>query len=445
MGGTRLGRRGGWSVAVFVLALVVALAAGLAPAAEARPKERAGARAEQAQDGRDAEGRGVQAGAVRSQAVPGQYIVTLKQGTDPTAKARGLARAHGLDLLHVYEYALTGFAARVPAGRLAQLQADPDVARIDEDREVSIDAQAVPTGIDRVDGELSRTLSGNGSGAVDVDVAVIDTGIDLDHPDLAVFGKGKNCVRGGRSADDGHGHGTHVAGTIGAKDDGTGVVGVAPGARLWPVRVLDNNASGSWSSIICGIDFVTANADKIEVANMSLGGGAASADKEPCGPGTTALHNAICNSVKAGVTYAVAAGNSKVDANNIVPATYGEVITVSALADFNGQPGGGAPSTCRADVDDTFANFSNYGADIDLIAPGVCINSTWKGGGYNTISGTSMASPHVAGAAAHYTAGNGSATPAQVQTALQGAGTTDWNDVDDPDPDKEKLLNVAAF
>ena len=128
-----------------------------------------------------------------------------------------------------------------------------------------------------------------------------------------------------------------------------------------------------------------------------------------------------------------------------MPAAYDEVITVSALADFNGLPGGGAAATCRTDVDDTFADFSNYGADVDIIAPGVCINSTWKGGGYNTISGTSMASPHVAGGAALYKANNPGATPAQVRTALRSAGTTDWSNSDDPDGIKEPLLNVSTF
>ena len=124
------------------------------------------------------------------------------------------------------------------------------------------------------------------------------------------------------------------------------------------------------------------------------------------------------------------------------------MITVSALADFNGQPGGGAPATCRADVDDIFANFSNFsnfGADVDLIAPGVCILSTWKGGAYNTISGTSMATPHVTGAAALYKSTHPGATPAQVKSALQSAGNTNWNNADDHDAIKEPLLNVAAF
>jgi subtilisin family serine protease len=157
------------------------------------------------------------------------------------------------------------------------------------------------------------------------------------------------------------------------------------------------------------------------------------------------MHQAICNSVAAGVTYVVAAGNESDDAANHVPAAYDEVITVSALADFNGAPGGGAASTCRADEDDTLANFSNYGTDVDLIAPGVCINSTWKGGGYNIISGTSMASPHVAGAAALYKVKNPGASPLQVKSGLQTAGTTDWNNADDHDNGKERLLNVATL
>ena len=191
---------------------------------------------------------------------------------------------------------------------------------------------------------------------VDVDVAVIDTGVDLDHPDLNVNPAGaKNCtVFGLGSADDHNGHGSHVAGTIGALDNTTGVVGVAPGARIWPVKVLNAAGSGLNSDVICGIDYVAAHADEIEVANMSLGGGGE--DDGNCGAtNDDAMHAAICETVAHGVTFVVAAGNDSADASTSTPAAYDEVITVSALADFNGQPGGGAPSTCRADQDDTFA------------------------------------------------------------------------------------------
>jgi subtilisin len=375
--------------------------------------------------------------------VPDQYIVVFKDTvSDAATKARGLAAQHGLTLQHTYNHALKGFSAVIPSARLARLQADPDVAYIAPDQIVTIAAQTLPTGINRIDGERSSTVSGDGSGSVDVDVAVIDTGIDIDHLDLNVVG-GKNCSTG-RSYDDGNGHGTHVAGTIAAKDDYNGVVGVAPGARLWAVRVLDNSGRGSWSSVICGVDWVTANAGTIEVANMSLGGGGSEPSASGCSTGD-ALHDAICKSVAEGVTYAVAAGNSSDDASRHVPAAYDEVITVSALADFDGVSGGLGEPTCRADEDDSFANFSNYGADVDLIAPGVCINSTWKGGGYNTISGTSMASPHVAGAAALYKANNPGATPLQVKSALTSNGTNDWNNADDKDSTKEPLLNVMNF
>jgi subtilisin len=371
--------------------------------------------------------------------VPGHYIVVLAPGVNSLNAANEMGRAHGLAVGHVYSHAINGFAARIPDARLEKVKSDPRVLFVDEDRVFTIQAQNIPTGITRIEANLSSTQSGNGSGSVNVDVAVIDTGIQTNHPDLNVVG-GRNCSTG-TSWSDGHGHGTHVAGTVAAKDDGVGVVGVAPGARLWAVRVLNNAGSGTTSSIICGVDWVTANAAIIEVANMSLGG---SGSDSNCG-GNDSYHNAICRSVAAGVTYVVAAGNSSANANNFQPATYEEVITVSALADFNGAPGGGAASTCRADVDDTFANFSNYGADVDLIAPGVCILSTWKGSSYNTISGTSMASPHVAGAAALYKANNPSATPAQVKSALINNGNSNWNNVDDPDGIKEPLLNVKNF
>ncbi len=374
------------------------------------------------------------------------YIVVL----DDSVAARTVAAAHadrfGLDLGHVYSSALRGYSTTMTADVAALVAKLPGVASVQKDTPVHTTAQTTPTGVNRADADLSPTARIDGADQrVDVDVAVIDTGVDLDHPDLNVNRAGaENCALLSLSADDDHGHGSHVAGTIGALDNTTGVVGVAPGARIWPVKVLNALGSGLNSDVICGIDYVTAHADEIEVANMSLGGGGE--DDGNCGQTSgDAMHAAICASVAAGVTFVVAAGNESADASTSTPAAYDEVITVSALADFNGVPGGGAPSTCRADEDDTFASFSNYGADVDVIAPGVCIDSTWMNGGYNTISGTSMASPHVAGGAALIAANNPSATPAQVKSQLIGAGTTDWNDADDPDNTKERLLSVSTY
>jgi subtilisin len=284
----------------------------------------------------------------------------------------------------------------------------------------------VPTGIERIGWLTSSALDGGALAAkIYPGVAIIDTGISPNHPDLNVVG-GRNCSTG-NSWSDGNGHGTHVAGTVAARG---AIVGVAPGAPLYAVRVLNNAGSGSWSSIICGVDWVTANAATIKVANMSLGGSGTAGS----GCASSSLRQAICRSVAAGVTYVVAAGNSASDAAGFVPAAYPEVITVAAIADFDGKAGGGATATCRSDVDDTHANFSNYGiagagaaGHVDITAPGVCIKSTWHSGdGYHTISGTSMASPHVAGAAALWLSGR-SGSPADVRTALKGATNGDYS------------------
>src|SRR6266545_36739 len=376
------------------------------------------------------------AAAVQPTAI-GNYIVVLEATAGaPAAVAARQARTFGAKVGFVYGSALKGYSATMPVADVQALRRDPNVASISLDRQVHIDGQTIPTGIKRIDGKKSSTVSGNGRGSVDVDVAVIDTGISTSHPELNVVG-GRACS--GTTFNDQNGHGSHVAGIIAARDNGSGVVGVAPGARLWAVRVLNASGSGTFSQIICGVDFVTRNAATIKVANMSLGG----AGFDPgtgCSTGD-ALHDAICRSVQAGVTYVVAAAN----AANTIPAAYNEVITVSALADFNGLPGGGAAPTCRSDVDDTFADFSNFGADIDLIAPGVCILSTYKGTGFAVLSGTSMASPHVAGAAALYISTHPGASPATVKSALQSAGNLTWNNSDDHDGTKERLLNVDAF
>jgi subtilisin len=375
---------------------------------------------------------GARAGASR---VP-SYIVTLKSG-DPGAFASEQARSHGHAVEQVYRHALRGYAARMSASEAARLATDPRVASVVPDRVVTIAAQTLPAGIDRVDSDVSSTKAGDHRGSVDVDIAIMDTGIDAKHRDLNVVG-GVNCVPGGGSSNDLNGHGTHVSGIAAAKDNSVGVVGVAPGARLWAVRVLNSQGGGLFSTIICGVDWITAHADVIEVANMSLGG---FGPEGSCTDG--GLHEAICASVDAGVTYVVAAGNSAEDAASFVPASYDEVVTVSAITDFDGQPGGVGAPTCQIGTDDQFAFFSNFGADVDLAAPGVCVLSTWRGGGYRSISGTSQASPHVAGAAGLYKAGHPSATPADVKAALLAAGTFDWTG--DPDGTQEPLVNVGGF
>ena len=391
---------------------------------------------------------GVNAAPRAGAATTGRYIVVLKDSVNtPAAVAAEHARTQSARIRHVYRSALKGYSATLSSDRLASLRADPRVAYLAADRPVRTTGQVLPTGIDRVDAEQSSTRSGDGNGTVDVDVAVLDSGIDIDHPDLRVAG-GVNCV-GGSSFDDDFIHGTHVAGTVAAKDNHIGVVGVAPGARLWAVKVVDETGTGTVESVMCGVDWVTAHRSTIEVANMSLGGEGTEPPGEGCTTGEP-FHDAVCRSVRAGITYAVAAGNDASNARAVAPASYNEVITVSALADFDGKPGGKTPGrTClppRArERDDSFADFSNFGRDIDLIAPGVCILSTVPGGGYLRADGTSMASPHVAGAAALYKASHPQASPVQVKRALQRAGSLNWNNADDPDGIKERLVNVDAF
>ena len=357
--------------------------------------------------------------------VPDQFIVVLKDNVDVDTAAEELTKKNGGELHHVYKHAMKGFAVKLNENKRKDLESDLRVESVSEDFEVSIDAKAVPvtpqaqylpSGINRINAE-NKVNKGTG-----IEVAVIDTGIDLNHPDLKanILG-GKNCMRGGSYAD-GNGHGTHVAGTIAALSNSIGVVGVAPEAKLWSVRVLDNAGNGTWSSVICGIDFVTSQASHIKVANMSLGGGGTAGTS--CG--SSPLRQAICNSVNAGVTYVVAAGNAAADLKNMVPAAYPEVIVVSALADSNGASCGGGAATGYG-ADDTFVSFSNFAtlaADTSRLigAPGVDIYSTWKGSGYNTISGTSMATPHVAGAAALYIKAYPGVSPAHVRAGLLALG-----------------------
>jgi hypothetical protein len=352
--------------------------------------------------------------------VPGQFIVVVSERFDPAQIAADYAAVP----LHVYRVASRGFAARLSETQVNLLRTDPRVNNVVADRKVSTTAkpgsgggggatEITPTGIQRIDAE--------GAIASNAIVAIIDTGIDLDHPDLNVSqdcwfsAYGPNRA----DADDGNGHGTHVAGTVGAVANTVGVKGVAPGVSLCPVRVLDSSGSGAWSSIIAGVDYVTAKrlaGVNIKVANMSLGGCATvvfiwcvaepPAGNSSCGVvnGTVEdpLHKAICNSTAAGVVYSVAAGNDDADALFFVPAAYPEVIAVSAIADYNGKGGGGAkaPRGCNYGADDSLASFSNYGETVGIAAPGVCILSTYKGGGTKSLSGTSMAAPHVTGAIA---------------------------------------------
>jgi subtilisin len=360
----------------------------------------------------------------------------------------------GAQVPYTFNSVIHGFTARIPNRQVIDaLAKDPRVSYIEQDQQVQVfqipsqptgTNQALPTGINRIDADLSPIRSGDGTdnNNVDVDIAILDTGIDLSHPDLNVYVQ-KTFVSGTSSANDDNGHGTHVAGIAAAKDNSYGVVGVAPGARLWDIKVLDSTGSGLISDIIAGIDYIASFANQVDVANLSFG----------CQCKSAALDSAINNAVAKGITFVVAAGNAHTDASTFSPANNPNVIAVSAIADSDGKCGGVRSSTSYG-RDDSFASFSNYGSTVDMAAPGVSILSTYKGSTYAYMSGTSMAAPHAAGAAALYKGTvNLSASSSSVKNALQSQGSKmstvcDGNGhgyfTGDPDSYHEPLLYVGT-
>lgn len=379
-----------------------------------------------------------------------RWIVLLDDSADPALFSDELA-SNGKATERIYTHAIKGFSIRLSENDAASLALDSRVKLVEPDIQLSINApggvpgkpgggggggggdgdpppQVIPSNISRIEADQ------NSNTGVGTEVAVIDTGITLNHPDLKAHILGDiNFVNSKKNGNDDNFHGTHVAGIIGAIDNTEGVVGVAPDTGLWAVKVLDSQGSGWVTDIVAGIDWVTANAGHIDVANMSFSGFGYS--------GT--LHAAIQGMVAAGVTAVAAASNNYSNAANYSPGSFPEVICVSGMRDTN----------------DKFYHWSNYGSVIDLIAPGVSVYSTLPGKKgiplYGSLSGTSMSAPHVAGAAALYIASNPSATPAQVMAGLQAAGYLPgggWEDdplvsLNHPDPDgiTEKLVMAGSL
>ncbi|MEU4999634.1 S8 family peptidase [Streptomyces sp. NPDC021622] len=334
-------------------------------------------------------------GAGEPGSISGSYIVTLKGGTKaPSEAGKGIAEKYGAKISHTYSTALNGYAVKAGSKEAKRLAGDADVASVVQDSTVSLDhTQKNPPswGLDRIDQRdlpLDKSYTWPESAGQGVTAYVIDTGIRSTHTDFGGrASSGWDFIDNDATAQDGNGHGTHVAATVAG-----GKYGVAKKANVVGVRVLDNAGSGTTAQVIAGIDWVTKNAKKPAVANLSLGGSA-----------NVQLDAAVRNSIASGVTYTVAAGNDGLPAFLSSPARVKEAVTVGAT-----------------DIKDARASFSNWGASLDLFAPGVGITSAWNTGdsATNTISGTSMAAPHVAGAAALYLSDHAAAAPAEVSKAL---------------------------
>ncbi|WP_432057168.1 S8 family peptidase [Streptomyces sp. bgisy022] len=376
----RLATLGAAASAALVVSLVSALPAGAAPAA--------------------AEGRIQYEGAAN--AVAGSYIVTLKadEARSGTAEGRAVAKKHGAEIERTYTKALNGYEVEASEAEAKRLAADPAVASVVQNRTFHVTGtQTNPPswGLDRIDQEnlpLDNSYTYPDSAGEGVTAYVIDTGVRITHSDFGGRASyGYDAIDNDNTAQDGHGHGTHVAGTVAGSS-----YGVAKKAKVVGVRVLNNSGSGTTAQVVAGIDWVAQNAVKPAVANMSLGGGADSA-----------LDAAVRNAIASGITFVVAAGNESTNASTKSPARVAEAITVGATTSS-----------------DARASYSNYGSVLDVFAPGSSITSAWNSSdsATSTISGTSMASPHVAGAAALHLADNPSATPAQVSSALTAAATS---------------------
>lgn len=363
------------------------------------------------------------------------YIVSLSPAAvDAGVDGQTIAERYDAPLIHDFP-ALHQFNVLLTADEVVQLRANSDVAAlmsdgpayladVEDDAADSVASSVDPrSGIDRIHADQVSLPAG--IDPADVNVAVLDTGVSSKQPALNVVG-GYNCLDGDQSSyGDVKGHGSHVAGIIGARDMGSGPRGVVPGASIWSIRVFDSDGQSTLSKVLCGLNWVAEHADTIQVVNFSAV--FAQVNTGACGVTSTGnvidpVHQAICQIVdNLGIPFVVAGGNFGSMASFVTPAAYTETIAVGAIVDTDGQPGGLGGST-KFGRDDTRASFSNYGPTISIFAPGVNILSTTPLGGYITMSGTSMATPFVTGAVALYRIEYPEATPEQIKNALVASG-----------------------
>jgi len=434
--------------------------------------------------------------------IPDQYIVVLKTTTS-TNPLPDVIKKYGIATLFQYKKIFQGFSAKLDAKKIDLLKKDPRVAFITQNRIVSILAttqtqkkpttkkpaikkptpskpipaktitksptstastvsatstsatstaaiplldpkktQIIPTGYARIFAQ-SATLQGMGIG-----IAMLDTGIDLTHPDLkSRITANTTCIPSTKNGNDDNGHGSHVGGIVSALDNSFGVIGVAPQANLLAIKILDAQGNGTWSSALCGIEWIANNSAKYNIKVALMGFGGSGTGDTACGKtNNDPLHQALCQSTQSGITYIAAAGNENADIDTLVPAAYTDtVMTISALVDTDGTINEKGLSTIVGD-DDTFASFSNFGSGITLGAPGVNILSTGKNGTYYSASGTSMAAAYAAGTAALYVQSHPGVSWSDVKNALQLGGEHPGAGHSDPSGlHPELILQVVIF